>query len=157
MNIGQTITLSSELGSHGDVAGPCAGRRFKVSEIGSGGIYETRVECCTCERRLPFYGDQILDPLAEALLEEGEEALCAVQVTYQFLSGKARGKISLPTWYFKVYPTALGAFESITQDAVCRAFRPVQPTDLLETATVRLFQRGQSDWDVKREHEFRYP
>jgi hypothetical protein len=156
MQIGQTFTLSDERGSHGGMADSCPGRSFRVSEIGSGGIYETRVECCTCERKFPFHGDQILDPLAEAFLEEGEEALYAVQVTYQFSSRKTKGKTQLPTRFFRVYSSALEAFESITKNAVSRAFRPVQPTDVLETATVKLFQRGQGDWDAQREREFRY-
>jgi hypothetical protein len=47
------------------------------------------------------------------------------------------------------YSNALEASESITKNAVSRAFRPVQPTDVLETGTVKLFQRGQGDWESK--------
>jgi len=158
MKPGSIIELQGAAGEHGMLNGQkCPGRRFVVLESGVGGIYEDRVECKTCDLQLFVYGNHVLDPMAEALLESAdlEAGLFAIRTTYRFRHGNANGVESNPDLWFHSEAKARDAFSRITPQAAIKAWPARHHMDVLESVTVSLHERDEHEWHEIEKWEFK--
>ena len=115
------------------------------------------VRCTLCDLEIAAYGDQVVDPFAQAILghQVVDSALYDIRTTYRYRHHNANGVDSNPDIWFSSEANAENAFSKITREAAVKAWPVTDQMDVLESATVSLGVREQSRWRELQQKVFK--
>lgn len=134
----------------------CLGTQFTFIARGVGGLCD-ELECESCHRVLQSYGDHILDPLAEAVLDLSDEAniVAAVKISYRYRHGKENGTTELPVRWFEKARKADEFFTGITEKGAVKVWPRYASDDTLDSVEIKLLTKGEGEWGTIRRKEYK--
>lgn len=150
MTLNSDVSLPGNAGAHVALDDkPCPERTFRVVMIGVGGVYHDIVQCRRCHRDFKAYGNRILDPLTERLLDipDGDNAIAGIKLSFRFTHGTANGQSEAAPKWFNDYGNAVAAFNGITGEAAVSAWPKHDATDTLTSVKVELWRKGIAEWE----------